>query len=149
MHLGNRTIRIFERSWCSYPCCPQRESYPQGMGLRLGIASSIPVQSPSGVELSGRAAPDNGTPLPPLSKFMVIQTYRLAQVTSEVQTALNVHDEWLLTHRVDLHNALRVTAAKGFNGKRVNIQLSSRVKSVVRTNPNLRNFSYKLTGPGC
>ncbi|KAJ5339248.1 hypothetical protein N7452_005976 [Penicillium brevicompactum] len=51
-------------------------------------------------------------------------------VTSELQAALNVHDEWLLTHRVDLHNALRVTAGKEFNGKRVNIQLSSRVKSV-------------------
>ncbi|KAJ6076987.1 hypothetical protein N7499_008968 [Penicillium canescens] len=51
-------------------------------------------------------------------------------VTKELQTTLDIHDDWLLTHRVDLHNALRVTAAKEFNGRRVNVRLSSRVESV-------------------
>ncbi|KAJ6142737.1 hypothetical protein N7471_002190 [Penicillium samsonianum] len=51
-------------------------------------------------------------------------------VTKELQTILDIHDDWLLTHRVDLHNALRETAAKEFNGRRVNILLSSRVQSV-------------------
>lgn len=54
------------------------------------------------------------------------------QVTKELQTTLDIHDDWLLTHRVDLHNALRETAAREFNGRRVNILLSSRVQSVVR-----------------
>ncbi|KAJ5813245.1 hypothetical protein N7447_010268 [Penicillium robsamsonii] len=51
-------------------------------------------------------------------------------VTKDLQTALDIHDDWLLTHRVDLHNALRATAAKGFNSRSVSVRLSSRVKSV-------------------
>jgi len=52
-------------------------------------------------------------------------------VTQELQEALNITDEWLLTHRVDLHNTLRAAAAKEVNGKKPLIRLSSRVASVV------------------
>ena len=45
--------------------------------------------------------------------------------------ALNTTDEWLLTHRVDLHNALRAVATNEVNGRKINIRLSSRVLSVV------------------
>ncbi|KAL4980950.1 hypothetical protein BDW66DRAFT_156088 [Aspergillus desertorum] len=38
-------------------------------------------------------------------------------LTEEHQRTLNVHDEWVLTHRVDLHNALRVTAAQEVVGR--------------------------------
>ncbi|CRL19783.1 Aromatic-ring hydroxylase-like [Penicillium camemberti] len=51
-------------------------------------------------------------------------------VTKEHQTALDIHDDWLLTHRVDLHNTLRAAATKECNGRWVNIRLSSRVQSV-------------------
>ncbi|KAL4734277.1 hypothetical protein BDV11DRAFT_209537 [Aspergillus similis] len=34
------------------------------------------------------------------------------------QEHLNISDAWLLTHRVDLHNALRAAAAKEVNGRR-------------------------------
>ncbi|KAE8323316.1 hypothetical protein BDV39DRAFT_208874 [Aspergillus sergii] len=51
-------------------------------------------------------------------------------VTKERQTALNTTDEWLLTHRVDLHIALRTAATKEVNGRKINIRLSSRVLSV-------------------
>ncbi|BAE59415.1 unnamed protein product [Aspergillus oryzae RIB40] len=44
--------------------------------------------------------------------------------------ALNTTDEWLLTHRVDLHNALRTAATKEVNGRKINLRLSSRVLSV-------------------
>ncbi|OGM44354.1 monooxygenase [Aspergillus bombycis] len=44
--------------------------------------------------------------------------------------ALNTSDEWLLTHRVDLHNALRTIATNEANGRKINIRLSSRVLSV-------------------
>ncbi|CBF87163.1 uncharacterized protein ANIA_02593 [Aspergillus nidulans FGSC A4] len=43
---------------------------------------------------------------------------------------LNLSDAWLLTHRVDLHNALRAAAAKEVNGRRVQIRLASRVATV-------------------
>ncbi|KAL4812165.1 hypothetical protein BDW67DRAFT_193954 [Aspergillus spinulosporus] len=43
---------------------------------------------------------------------------------------LNISDAWLMTHRVDLHNALRAAAAKEVNGRRVQIRLSSRVVTV-------------------
>ncbi|KAL4993629.1 hypothetical protein BDV10DRAFT_178756 [Aspergillus recurvatus] len=46
------------------------------------------------------------------------------------QEQLKIPDAWLLTHRVDLHNALRAAAAKEVNGRRVQIRLSSRVASV-------------------
>lgn len=52
-------------------------------------------------------------------------------MTKELQEALNISDEWLLTHRVDLHNTLRAAAAKEVNGKKPLIRLSSRVASVV------------------
>ncbi|KAJ5151878.1 hypothetical protein N7492_010173 [Penicillium capsulatum] len=51
-------------------------------------------------------------------------------VTGKVQAELGITDNWILTHRVDLHNTLRATAAKPVNGKRATIQLSSRVASV-------------------
>jgi salicylate hydroxylase len=50
----------------------------------------------------------------------------------EYQTALGVHDEWVLTHRVDLHSALRATAARVVDGRKIRIQLAARVASVVR-----------------
>lgn len=52
-------------------------------------------------------------------------------MTKELQEDLNITDEWLLTHRVDLHNTLRAAADKGVNGKKPLIRLSSRVASVV------------------
>lgn len=52
-------------------------------------------------------------------------------MTKEIQEAVNISDEWLLTHRVDLHNTLRAAAAKEVHGKRPIIILSSRVESVV------------------
>ncbi|KAL3451208.1 hypothetical protein BJX65DRAFT_269150 [Aspergillus insuetus] len=51
-------------------------------------------------------------------------------VTEEYQTALGVHDEWVLTHRVDLHSALRATAARVVDGRKIRIQLGTRVSSV-------------------
>ncbi|KAK1149697.1 hypothetical protein N8T08_005250 [Aspergillus melleus] len=51
-------------------------------------------------------------------------------VTEEHRKALNVSDEWVLTHRVDLHSALRATAAQIVNGRKIDIRLSSRVLSV-------------------
>ncbi|KAJ5307276.1 FAD/NAD(P)-binding domain-containing protein [Penicillium atrosanguineum] len=51
-------------------------------------------------------------------------------VTKDVQERLGITDDFLLTHRVDLHNTLRDTAAKGVGGRRVDIRLSSRVVSV-------------------
>ncbi|KAL4954776.1 hypothetical protein BDW69DRAFT_162418 [Aspergillus filifer] len=51
-------------------------------------------------------------------------------VTEEQQRALEIDDEWFLTHRVDLHNALRATAAQEVDGRRINIRLSSHVFSV-------------------
>ncbi|KAJ6012638.1 hypothetical protein N7522_002993 [Penicillium canescens] len=51
-------------------------------------------------------------------------------VTEEHRKTLNVHDEWVLTHRVDLHCALRATAAQVVDGRKIDIRLSSRVLSV-------------------
>ncbi|CAG7921648.1 unnamed protein product [Penicillium olsonii] len=51
-------------------------------------------------------------------------------ITEEVRKELNVHDEWILTHRVDLHNALRATAVQVIDGRKVDIRLSSPVLSV-------------------
>lgn len=51
-----------------------------------------------------------------------------------MQKELGITDDWILTHRVDLHNALRVTATREVNGKRASIRLSSRVASVVNIN---------------
>ena len=53
------------------------------------------------------------------------------QVTKDAQEALGIYDEWLRTHRVDLHNTLRDMAAKEVNGKMPAIHLRSRVASVV------------------
>ncbi|OOF96328.1 hypothetical protein ASPCADRAFT_206516 [Aspergillus carbonarius ITEM 5010] len=55
---------------------------------------------------------------------------RTPVVTKDAQETLGVHDEWLLTHRVDLHNALRDLAAKEVNGRKPTIHLCSRVASV-------------------
>ncbi|KAL5337705.1 FAD/NAD(P)-binding domain-containing protein [Aspergillus crustosus] len=51
-------------------------------------------------------------------------------VTKDRQRDMGISDEWLLTHRVDLHNALRAAADQEVEGRKVNIQLSSRVASV-------------------
>ncbi|KAL4878936.1 FAD/NAD(P)-binding domain-containing protein [Aspergillus karnatakaensis] len=51
-------------------------------------------------------------------------------VTKDHQTELNISDEWLLTHRVDLHSTLRTTAVQEVDGRKVTILLSSRVASV-------------------
>jgi salicylate hydroxylase len=53
------------------------------------------------------------------------------QVTKEYQDSLGVHDEWVLRHRVDLHSALRATAARVVDGRKIRIQLGARVASVV------------------
>ncbi|KAL4867119.1 hypothetical protein BDV12DRAFT_186885 [Aspergillus spectabilis] len=51
-------------------------------------------------------------------------------VTKDRLNELNISDEWLLTHRVDLHNTLRATADQEVDGRRVTIWLSSHVASV-------------------
>ncbi|KAL4906502.1 hypothetical protein BDW74DRAFT_190137 [Aspergillus multicolor] len=51
-------------------------------------------------------------------------------LTKDVQAALQMSDSWLLTHRVDLHDALRAEATKDVDGKRIGIILASRVASV-------------------
>ncbi|RDW57961.1 uncharacterized protein DSM5745_11341 [Aspergillus mulundensis] len=51
-------------------------------------------------------------------------------ITKDTQEALHMSDSWLLTHRVDLHNALRDAAAKKVNGKQIDIRLASRVALV-------------------
>ena len=74
----------------------------------------------------------------------------MAQVTKELQDAMNIHDEWLLTHRVDLHNTLRAVAAKEVNGRRVDICLSSRVASVVSySSHNRTDLQGSLAFLGC
>ncbi|CAG8400210.1 unnamed protein product [Penicillium salamii] len=55
---------------------------------------------------------------------------RTPVVTEKHRKALNVQEEWLLTHRVDLHNALRCTAAQVIDDRKVDIRLSSQVLSV-------------------
>lgn len=44
---------------------------------------------------------------------------------------MGINEPWLLVHRVDLHNALRSQAERGFQGRCVNIHLSSKIDSVV------------------
>ncbi|KAL4939783.1 hypothetical protein BDV06DRAFT_230809 [Aspergillus oleicola] len=51
-------------------------------------------------------------------------------VTKDLQESLKVQDEFLLTHRVDLHNALREAATREGYGKRVDVRLNSRVAFV-------------------
>ncbi|KAF9883696.1 hypothetical protein FE257_003034 [Aspergillus nanangensis] len=51
-------------------------------------------------------------------------------ITKDLRESLGIYDDWFLTHRVDLHNALRAAAAKEVDGKSVNVRLSSRVASV-------------------
>lgn len=55
-------------------------------------------------------------------------------ITEDMQKELGITDDWVLTHRVDLHNALRMTATREVNGKKASIRLSSRVASMVSTN---------------
>lgn len=52
-------------------------------------------------------------------------------VTKDLQVRLGMEDEWLLVHRVDLHNALRDLSEKGFAGKKPALHLSSPVDRVV------------------
>lgn len=60
---------------------------------------------------------------------------------------LGISDDWILTHRVDLHNTLRETAGRVVDGRRVNIRLKARVASVVSFFA-LSSF-FMLTHPGC
>ncbi|GAP86467.1 putative 3-hydroxybenzoate 6-hydroxylase 1 [Rosellinia necatrix] len=48
----------------------------------------------------------------------------------ENQKEMGVDDPWLMVHRVDLHNGLRLLAEKGFQGRSVAIHLNSKVESV-------------------
>ncbi|KAI8634746.1 FAD/NAD(P)-binding domain-containing protein [Xylariaceae sp. FL1651] len=56
-----------------------------------------------------------------------------ALVAKEMQAKLGIDDPWLMTHRVDLHNALRQLAERGFQGKAAKIHLNSKAESVSRT----------------
>lgn len=67
------------------------------------------------------------------------------QVTKDAQEALGIYDEWLLTHRVDLHNTLRGLAAKEVDGKKPTIHLRSRVASVVSIYSASSSVSRLLT----
>jgi 2-polyprenyl-6-methoxyphenol hydroxylase-like FAD-dependent oxidoreductase len=49
----------------------------------------------------------------------------------DILKALGVDGDWLLVHRVDLHNYLRKKAEEGFNGKKPVIHLASALKSAV------------------
>ncbi|KAH6997374.1 monooxygenase [Ilyonectria destructans] len=49
--------------------------------------------------------------------------------TKDLHEKLNTRDEWLLSHRVDLHNALRKLATDETYGDNLKIHLSSRVMS--------------------
>ncbi|KAL6703435.1 hypothetical protein ACN47E_009694 [Coniothyrium glycines] len=50
--------------------------------------------------------------------------------TKKLQDQLGVKEEWLLVHRVDLHDALKAHAERGFEGRKPSIHLSTPVKSV-------------------
>ncbi|KAH5319261.1 hypothetical protein HBI12_113530 [Parastagonospora nodorum] len=58
------------------------------------------------------------------------EEYAWGAITENIQTHLSIDDPWLLVHRVDLHNALREKAEKGFGGKKPKIHLSCAVDSV-------------------
>lgn len=51
-------------------------------------------------------------------------------MTKDIQERLGITDDFILAHRVDLHNTLRDAAAKKVGGH-VNIRLSSRVVAMV------------------
>ena len=53
------------------------------------------------------------------------------QVTKDLQRQLGIEDDWLLVHRVDLHNALHEKALQGFEGRKPKIYLACAVNSVV------------------
>ncbi|KAL4901216.1 hypothetical protein BDW74DRAFT_182072 [Aspergillus multicolor] len=48
----------------------------------------------------------------------------------DYKKALGIQEPWLLSHRVDLHNALRAAAGREVDGRKVEIRLASRVASV-------------------
>ena len=52
-------------------------------------------------------------------------------VTKDLQAQLGTEDEWLLVHRVDLHNGLRDLAEKVFSGKKPVLHLLCPVDRVV------------------
>jgi salicylate hydroxylase len=52
-------------------------------------------------------------------------------VTKDLQAELGTEDEWLLVHRVDLHNSLRDLAEKGSAGIEPTLHLSCPVDRVV------------------
>ncbi|KZM28363.1 Salicylate 1-monooxygenase [Ascochyta rabiei] len=54
----------------------------------------------------------------------------VAAVTKDLQAKLDIKDEWLLVHRVDLHNKLRELAEKGFEARKPRLHLSCGVSSV-------------------
>ncbi|KAH7357518.1 hypothetical protein BKA66DRAFT_612630 [Pyrenochaeta sp. MPI-SDFR-AT-0127] len=51
-------------------------------------------------------------------------------VTEQLQKKLGIEDEWVLVHRVDLHNALRKKAEEGWEGRKPTIHLACPVDSV-------------------
>ncbi|KAI0552947.1 hypothetical protein F4679DRAFT_30565 [Xylaria curta] len=61
---------------------------------------------------------------PDLKVFPPLSTYK------EGIEKFGFTDPWLMTHRVDLHNALRSLAEKGYQGRSVKIHLNSKVESV-------------------
>lgn len=60
------------------------------------------------------------------------------QVTKDLQILLGTTDNWVLTHRVDLHNTLRDAATQKMDSRTIDISLSSRVASVVSACPQRR-----------
>ncbi|KAK4936727.1 hypothetical protein LTR10_022451 [Elasticomyces elasticus] len=55
--------------------------------------------------------------------------------TKKLQATLQMQDDWLLSHRVDLHNALRRRVEKEVNGKKPSIHLASKIRSVLTDRP--------------
>jgi salicylate hydroxylase len=53
------------------------------------------------------------------------------QVTKDLQRQLGIEDDWLLVHRVDLHNALYKKALEGFQGRGSKTHLACSITSVV------------------
>ncbi len=53
-------------------------------------------------------------------------------MTEKLQKECSTYDDWLLVHRVDLHNALRRLAEQTVGGLKPQILLSKKIKSIVR-----------------
>ncbi|KAI1742202.1 FAD/NAD(P)-binding domain-containing protein [Xylaria scruposa] len=78
---------------------------------------------------------DLDTLLPVHCEGIKVYSADLKQISSlgsykEAVEKFGFTDPWLMTHRVDLHNALRLLAEKGFHSRSVKIHLNSKVESV-------------------